>query len=493
MDGKSQTGMMQGLAALERTLGDLPSDVAARVVAAAGDVALVISPDGVIEDLAIANNELAEGALEGLRTRRWIDTVTADSRQKVADLLADAQSKVGKDTGRTLGRWREVNQTGPEGSSVPLKYVAVGSGTAGRVIAVGRDLSANAALQQRLLQAQQAMEREVARLRQAEQRYRLLFNASREPIIIIDGTSRRIVEVNPAAASLLEQPTAELLGQTLGRITAPESIESVAALFATALMTGRSDPTPISLPDGRVLSVSASVFRHERSAHVLLRLGDPAPPATMVRHSERLLLDAVERVPEAFVLTDKAMVIVAANAAFLDLAQIPGSDLAVGRHLGEFLGRSTVDLSVLAANIREHDSVRNFNTVVRGRFDTAEPVELSGVSVPDGENMHFAMCMRSAARSGPMRAVEGPERRNLPRSAEQMTDLIGRVSLKEIVRETTDIIERLCIEAALDLTGNNRASAAEMLGLSRQSLYSKLNRFGIGNGEDLGDMGEPAD
>ena len=55
------------------------------------------------------------------------------------------------------------------------------------------------------------------------------------------------------------------------------------------------------------------------------------------------------------------------------------------------------------------------------------------------------------------------------------------MTLKEIVRETTDLIERLCIEAALELTKNNRASASEVLGLSRQSLYSKLRRFGLGN------------
>ena len=69
--------------------------------------------------------------------------------------------------------------------------------------------------------------------------------------------------------------------------------------------------------------------------------------------------------------------------------------------------------------------------------------------------------------------------RQLPRSVEQLTELIGRVSLKDLVRETTDVIERLCIEAALEMTGDNRASAAEMLGLSRQSLYVKLRRYGI--------------
>ena len=62
-----------------------------------------------------------------------------------------------------------------------------------------------------------------------------------------------------------------------------------------------------------------------------------------------------------------------------------------------------------------------------------------------------------------------------------MTGLVGRMSLKEIVRESTDLVERLCIEAALSFTSDNRASAAEILGLSRQSLYSKLHRHGLGN------------
>jgi DNA-binding NtrC family response regulator len=48
------------------------------------------------------------------------------------------------------------------------------------------------------------------------------------------------------------------------------------------------------------------------------------------------------------------------------------------------------------------------------------------------------------------------------------------------------VIERLSIEAALKITGDNRASAAEMLGLSRQSLYVKLRRYGMMDAEALG-------
>ncbi len=48
-------------------------------------------------------------------------------------------------------------------------------------------------------------------------------------------------------------------------------------------------------------------------------------------------------------------------------------------------------------------------------------------------------------------------------------------------------IEKLVIEAALDITATTRL-AAELLGLSRQGLYAKLHRFGIGDisGNDQG-------
>ncbi|NRB34849.1 MAG: transcriptional regulator PpsR, partial [Rhodobacteraceae bacterium] len=58
-------------------------------------------------------------------------------------------------------------------------------------------------------------------------------------------------------------------------------------------------------------------------------------------------------------------------------------------------------------------------------------------------------------------------------------DLVGQAPLKEIVAATSDVVEKMCIETAIELTRNNRAAAAEMLGLSRQSLYVKLRKFGL--------------
>jgi transcriptional regulator PpsR len=190
------------------------------------------------------------------------------------------------------------------------------------------------------------------------------------------------------------------------------------------------------------------------------------------------LFSVVESLPDGFVVTGDDRRIVTANPAFLDLAELASEEQARGELLDRWVGRPGVDLDALIANIREHGSVRHFSTILRGEYGANEEVEISAVSVLTGEYPCYGFTLRNVGAREPAK----PNRpRELPRSVEQLTQLVGRVTLKELVRETTDVIERLCIEAALEMTGDNRASAAEMLGLSRQSLYSKLRRFGLGD------------
>ena len=61
--------------------------------------------------------------------------------------------------------------------------------------------------------------------------------------------------------------------------------------------------------------------------------------------------------------------------------------------------------------------------------------------------------------------------------------------LPTLVCDTSAIIERHCIETALQLANGRRTAAAELLGLSRQSLYMKLSRYGM-DGEIESSPGE---
>jgi DNA-binding NtrC family response regulator len=62
---------------------------------------------------------------------------------------------------------------------------------------------------------------------------------------------------------------------------------------------------------------------------------------------------------------------------------------------------------------------------------------------------------------------------------DSLTQQIGKTTLRKLVDDTVELVERHYIEAALELTGGNRTAAAELLGLSRQSLYVKLNRYDL--------------
>ena len=132
----------------------------------------------------------------------------------------------------------------------------------------------------------------------------------------------------------------------------------------------------------------------------------------------------------------------------------------------------------IVGQLREHGAVRTLATILRGTAGAREDIEISGVIASMNGKDCFGLTIRNVARR---LRDDAPSARDVPRTVDQLTELVGRISLKEIVRESTDMIERLCIEAALAYTSDNRASAAEILGVSRQSLYSKLHRHGLGN------------
>lgn len=334
-------------------------------------------------------------------------------------------------------------------------------------------------LQQRLVSAQMSMERDYWRLRNIETRYRLLFQESTEALMILDAGSERLEEANPAAFRLLGEGarrTAWTLSDSLRIDSARDLQQSLARLRSS----GRPESLSLTLLDSAdALSATVSLFRQENSTHFMVRLG--RSPDSAPRDDERnrqQISNILESAPDALVVTDLSGHVLTANRAFLELVQVASEEQARGESLEKWLGRSGVDLNVLIANLRQRGSVRLFATRIKGNYGSMADVEISAVSVSSGEDPCMGFVIRDVGRRLP---ADARAQKELPRSAGQMTELVGRVPLRDIVRETTDLIERLCIEAALELTSDNRASAAEMLGLSRQSLYVKLRRFGLGD------------
>jgi transcriptional regulator PpsR len=308
-------------------------------------------------------------------------------------------------------------------------------------------------------------------------------------VLIVDADSRTIVDANPAASALFGATLPQLVGRAFIDGFESTTVRAVEQLLAKVGATGRGDDVR-----GRITGqeaefvVAAALFRQDTTSQFLVRLNSSRVGAgsgtAQVERSR--LVDLMEALPDGLVVTNPDGVILAANRAFLELLQLAAEEQVRGQSLDRWLGRPGVDFDVLTTNLRLYGAVRLFPTTVLGAYGTPADVEISAVAVLDAAEPCFGFAVRNVNR----RAAAGIRPTHaLPRSVEQLTELVGKVSLKDLVRETTDVIERLCIEAALQLTQDNRASAAEMLGLSRQSLYVKLRRFGLG---DLGGGEEAA-
>jgi transcriptional regulator PpsR len=462
----------------KKSLGDLAPDVVARLIGISADVALVVDAKGIIRDMAVENDELAKEGAERWLGKPWIDTVTIESRPKVQELLSDAGKSAAP-------RWRQVNHPSPRGRDLPVRYAALEVTPEGRIIAIGRDLRAMSSLQQQIVDAQRQMESEYQQLRQSETRYRALFYSTSEAVMIVDVNGMKVLEANPRAAELSSKVQRKLVGRTFTDLFDAASGAEIQALLAELRTQPHSSERVVRFGGQTTRHMlSGSMMRQESGATFLIARLVPLGTATepSAKKSDADVRRIVSAMPDAFVVADADGRIVTANDAFLALSQLASEDQARGQPLERWIGRAAADMAVLLANLKEHGTVRRFNTVIQGEFGSAEDVEISAVSALGSTPPVIGFVVRPSDRRD--RTPDAPANSVMPRSMEQMTALVGRVPLKDLVRETTDIIERMCIEAALELTKDNRASAAEILGLSRQGLYTKLRRYGIGDEGD---------
>ncbi len=445
----------------------LDSDAAMKVAMVAGDVTLVLDDTGTILDAAYDPKEFP--SFENWVGTNWIETVTEESRPKIMEMLAAARRG-------EVQHWRQVNHPSREGD-VPIRYAVLSVNGGEHRIAFGRDLREAGKLQARLLQVQQSLERDYMRMRQLEARYRMLFELSAEPVLIAEAQTLRIREANSAAHGLLGARLGTLQGKKLLGLLDKDSRDPMQTIVGAALSSDSASPIKIKLlKPAREVSASIAGFTQDRGQFLLVRLLPSGEGESNELPSP--VIDLIEDMPDAFVVANAQMELVSANHAFVEMVQAASVDQLRGRSLSDWIGRPGIDLDLIEGQIAQHGAARNVSTVLRTATDIeGEPVELSAVRSTSDEPL-FAFVIRPIGRR--LRDLP-PGAEDLPRSVEQLTDLVGRMSLKDIVRESTDLIERLCIEAALSYTSDNRASAAEILGLSRQSLYSKLHRYGLGN------------
>ena len=443
------------------------------IIASLADMAVVISNDGTVLSILANPIHSAFADLNHWERRNIREVLTTESVAKFERHLGNFLK--GEDRSRSI----EINHVDKvENWEFPVNYTFHTIGPEGVILMLGRDLRPIAEMQQQLVNAQIALERDYEARRESEARFRVLLETAQDAIVYISLGSGRITEANTAAARLLGMPRDDLIDASFAQeFSGRRREELMEQLLETAQAEGSGAIVLETLRSRRSVRATPTLFRASGERLVVCRLAAKSDRDGAADRLTQNLLGLYHNGGDAIVFTNRDGIVTAANEAFMGLAEVSGGTECKGRSFSEFLHRGTVDLKVLLDNTARAGAIRMYSTRLIGEFGSQRMVEISATFLADGLHPAFAFAIRDASRAEVVRQIDGPT--TTADEATSVRELVGSATLKEIVTDTTDVIEKMCIETAIELTGNNRVAAAEMLGLSRQSLYVKLRKFDL--------------
>jgi transcriptional regulator PpsR len=441
------------------------------LLSAATDLTLVVAANNVVETVIVNPQSGLSAMAAGWEGKQLEDLLAEESWAKLGPRLK------ARDTALPL----ELNHAKAVQYEFPVRYSLRRLPGTDKTLMLGRDLRPMAEVQQQLVQAHRAIGRDHESQRELETRYRVLMEENSLPLLIVSETTGRIIDLNGSAARLLGAARNELLNASVAQeFDGRRRGELLESLAKNGTSDGAGYLDLNVRRTGQRVKISAKMFRAARDRLLLCRIGLSESAQSQESDRNQMMDHLFEKGTDAIVFLDGNGLIKSANEAFLNLTDSHSVSVVVDRVFSDFLSRGAVDLKVLLDNVKRSGHLRHYRTRLNTDYMGEVAVEISATLFQDKGKQVVGLVVRDSVVTDsiiwPVSGGESEGLRNVMR-------LVGYSTLKEIVDETTEIIEKMCIEAALDMSGNNRAAAAELLSLSRQSLYVKLRKFGILNKE----------
>lgn len=451
------------------------------ILAAACDLAFVVTTEGVVRSILIDDETREHTRLTHWSGRRMQEFLTQESIGKFEEALKNVQ------VSKQITRPVELNHTDKTERQFPVRYSFHAVGPDASVLMLGHDLQLVAETQQQLVQAQFALERGYEERREYDARYRMLMSSTADAFVFVSANDGRIRDANAAAGNLLGVDRDDLIGtpisQEFKHRRRGELVEKLLALAASDFENQLEAQTARGRRD---VTITPTMFRAAGERLIICKLKSDG---ALAKNEDRLLVNLshlFRKSTDAIVICDTRGGIQEVNEAFLEIADVANLSDVRGRSLSEFLQRGQVDLSVMIENATRAGHMRVYATRLSNEFGPRAAVEISVVHIKDQDRPAIGFIIRDAGRAEAVRTT-AKQPVSTDAQSNNVAELVGSAPLKEIVAETNEVIERMCIETAVELTRNNRAAAAEMLGLSRQSLYVKLRKYGLIKRNEQGD------
>ncbi len=439
---------------------------------------------GVIKQLIFSSGTYPEFDCKLVPGVSLYSLTTNESRVKLDSVLTNSpceQQLANPANGQST--WRQINFVQTDTNDLPVRISGC-QPEKNTILIAAQSQKDLATSQQKLIKTQFTLQNDLSRLDEVSRQYKLIFDLSSDALLRVDPFNQNIIEANNAALRLLDNQAGMLINSPFVTAFDEESSVLIRTMFDQTCTTGETNQLVATLADGEQAVDVSLIYMHSSSNTAIYARLVPLNVVGEVdnTYSQLKLMQLLKHTPDALVFCGHDGKIKSANQTFASMIQAPSVTLLKNTYLEEWMSRGSLDQTLLIEQLKEADQIEKFTTELNGRHGASTGVELSGARTSDRPDADFVLLIRSTAGRVESHAENGL---HTSPTAESLKQLVGRVPLKELVRESTDMIEKLCIETALELTSDNRASAASILGVSRQALYVKLRRLNMINHDSI--------
>lgn len=355
------------------------------------------------------------------------------------------------------------------------RYTAKPARNSGIVLLVGRQILPASGITFARAVETSDNEQVKQRRRDSEARYHLIFGTAVDGILFLDPSSGRIEEANPTIEALVGRKADVMEGLSLATLFDDGDRAPIDTMLSRVIADPGPQTVQATLLDHPMrVSMRAQLVRSFERQLVMIRVrpvggAGPGP----VDDERTLAVDLMRRSGTPIALASSAGTVIWCNAAFEDFVGSNGLGPIDKRPIDEILGLSAHALSIAMDDAQRRGSLSISANSLHDGTSALGDADISVVATDGPEGPAIGIVIHDDAPNGAQ--AMPAELAGSAGDRSDIAELVGQAPLKLLVRETTDVLERAFIESALKMTGNNRAAAAAVLGMSRQSLYAKLH------------------
>ena len=429
------------------------------------DIYIILDLEGKIYESKVSQKLREKKFSTNLNKKKIYDIISEESIPKIKN-----QFQLILNNNKHSSKLIEINHIKKgNNDSYPISY-SIKKLDKNFIMMIGKDLLEISNIQKKLVKSQRQLEREYEKYKEFDTKYKVILNQTNDAIIIFEKDSGLIKDININAKKILkiEQKNKKIYN-FLNLLKTKKNKNFKEEIFKHAKLNSE---LTIKTKKFKKLILKPMIFRSGNDLMILCQIEEYEKTKKNKNNFSEKISNFLNISPDSIVLISEKGMILNSNQSLLQICNITSFNDLEGKNFSEFLEKGMTDLRIICEETLKQGKIKNFQSRMLTTQGMPFDTNISTYMM-NSQNKKIIVISIRLENNLEIKPFQNEQNNN------DLKNLVGSASLKSLVSESSDVVEKICIQTALNMTKNNKVAAAELLEISRQSLYVKLEKYNL--------------